>query len=85
MSFNPLWLLSLIPIIAGIILIVMYNKKFYVSKNRSILNSIKVENYVTSDASASGSGSNPMPTIPDLPSGTEAAGQIYTASTSQYI
>jgi hypothetical protein len=80
MSFNPLWLLSLIPIIAGIILIVMYNKKFYVSKNRSILNSIKVENYVTSDAS--GSGSNPIPTIPDLPSGTEAAGQIYTASTS---
>jgi hypothetical protein len=58
----------------------LYNKKFYVNKNRGVLNSIKVENYDAADAS--GSGSNPMPTIPDLPSGEEAAGQLYTASTS---
>ena len=78
MTFNPMWLLSLIPIIIGIVLIVVYNKKFYVNKNRGVLNSIKVENYETAD----GSGSNPTPTIPNLPSGAEAVGQLYTASTS---
>jgi hypothetical protein len=45
MTFNPMWLLSLIPIAIGIVLIVLYNKKFYVKKNRNVLNSIKVENY----------------------------------------
>lgn len=82
MTFNPMWLLSLIPIAIGIVLIVLYNKKFYVNKNRGVLNSIKVENYDAADASASASASNPAPSLPNLPSGTEIMGALYTSSTS---